>query len=79
MFLFTAADTGRQRGTRGCCLHALSVVADRHVPVQAQEGRMEQEVSQAGDELDEDLEGDLQRMRLQEEQPAADPGTAGSM
>eukprot|EP00891_Asterochloris_glomerata_P004921 jgi/Astpho2/4921/Aster-x1266 len=43
---------------------------------QAQEGRMEQEVSQAGDELDEDLEGDLQRMRLQEEQPAADPGTA---
>ena len=38
---------------------------------------MEQELSQAGDELDEDLERDLQRMRLQEKKPTADPGTAG--
>ena len=64
---------------RGCCLYALYVIANQGVFVQVQKGRMEQELSQAGDELDKDLERDLQRMRLQEKQPTADPGTAGRL
>ena len=67
---------GAEQGTAACMHRARLPIK---VCIQAQEGRMEQELSQAGDEQDEDLERDLQRMRLQEKRPTPDRGTAGRL